>query len=258
MDKRKIISAGLAVLSIVLFIFIWYLCTDVLELVPARTLPSPEKVLDSFIKKFHDKNPDGGTLIEHTLASLQVALTGYLWAIIIGVPLGIFMAWNRNVDKFVRPLFDLLKPIPGVAWIPLMIVIFGIGIKSKAAVVFCSAVVPCILNSYTGIKQSKEVHMWVARTFGATRLQMLWTVAIPTALPHIMTGIRVALSSAWVAIVAAELLGSTKGLGFMIQQSRGIYRTDIIIVGMLAIGICGIILSIILSFIEHLVVKGRK
>ena len=137
-------------------------------------------------------------------------------------------------------------------------VIFGIGIKSKAAVVFCSAVVPCILNSYTGIKQSKEVHMWVARTFGATRLQMLWTVAIPTALPHIMTGIRVALSSAWVAIVAAELLGSTKGLGFMIQQSRGIYRTDIIIVGMLAIGICGIILSIILSFIEHLVVKGRK
>ena len=196
--------------------------------------------------------------IEHTLASLQVALTGYLWAIIIGVPLGIFMAWNRNVDKFVRPLFDLLKPIPGVAWIPLMIVIFGIGIKSKAAVVFCSAVVPCILNSYTGIKQSKEVHMWVARTFGATRLQMLWTVAIPTALPHIMTGIRVALSSAWVAIVAAELLGSTKGLGFMIQQSRGIYRTDIIIVGMLAIGICGIILSIILSFIEHLVVKGRK
>jgi len=139
-----------------------------------------------------------------------------------------------------------------------MIVIFGLGIASKAAVVFFSAVVPCVLNSYTGIKQTKDVHLWVARTFGATNLQKLFTIAIPTALPHILTGVRVALGASWVAIVAAELLGATRGLGFMIQQSRGIYRTDIIIVGMLAIGICGGILTSILTWISNLLLKGRR
>ena len=254
-NKRGIL---LSLISVAAFFGIWYLCTKILGLLPEKTLPDPVKVFTTFIDKFTNPNPDGGTLLQHTGASLQVALTGYITAMVIGIPLGILMAWNKYVYRFVRPLFDLIKPIPGVAWIPLMIVIFGIGLQSKAAVVFFSAVVPCILNSYTGIKQTKEVHLWVARTFGGTRNQMLFKIAIPTALPYIMTGVRIALGAAWVAIVAAELLGSTKGLGFMIQQARGIYRTDIIIVGMLAIGICGAVLTAVLGVIERLVVKGRE
>lgn len=257
MKEKQKGNIWLSMVSIAAFIMVWYLCTAVFQLVPAKTLPSPSKVLHTFINKFTNPNPDGGTLIQHMVSSLQVALTGYIVAMIVGIPLGILMAWNKYVDRFVRPIFDLIKPIPGVAWIPLMIVIFGIGIKSKAAVVFFSAVVPCILNSYTGVRQTKDVHLWVARTFGGTRRQMLFKIAIPTALPYIMTGVRIALGSAWVAIVAAELLGSTKGLGFMIQQARGIYRTDIIIVGMLAIGICGAILTFMLTAVEHMVVKGR-
>lgn len=248
----------MSVLSLAFFVGVWYLFTAVLKVVPSKTLPSPVKVFSSFIIKLTNPNPDGATLVQHTAASLKVALTGYSYALLIGIPLGIMMAWNKYVDRFVRPLFDLLKPIPGVAWIPLMIVIFGLGIASKAAVVFFSAVVPCVLNSYTGIRQTKDVHLWVARTFGATNLQKLLTIAIPTALPHIMTGVRVALGAAWVAIVAAELLGATRGLGFMIQQSRGIYRTDIIIVGMLAIGICGGILTGILTTIANVLLKGRR
>ncbi len=254
-NKRNI---WISISSVLLLLLVWFLCTSVLRLVPQKTLPDPIKVFTTFIDKFTNPNPDGGTLIKHTMASLQIALTGYIVAIIIGIPLGILMAWNKYIDRFVRPIFDLVKPIPGVAWIPLMIVILGIGIESKAAVVFFSAVVPCVLNSYTGIKQTKEVHLWVARTFGSKRRQMLFKVAIPTALPYIMTGIRIALGSAWVSIVAAELLGSTKGLGFMIQQSRGIYRTDIIIVGMISIGICGAILTGVLTAIERKVIKGRN
>lgn len=254
-SKKNIV---LSIISLVAFFLIWYICTKGLELVPAKTLPDPIKVFRTFCDKFTNPNPDGGTLLQHMMSSLQVALTGYGIAILIGIPLGILMAWNSYVDRFVRPLFDLIKPVPGVAWIPLMIVIFGIGIKSKAAVVFFSAVVPCVLNSYTGIKQTKDVHLWVARTFGGTKNQMLFRIAIPTALPYIMTGVRIALGSAWVAIVAAELLGSTKGLGFMIQQARGIYRTDIIIVGMLAIGICGALLTAVLGIIERKLMKGRS
>lgn len=258
MRKERKNNILVSMASIIFFLGIWYYCTAVLELVPSKTLPDPILVFRSFINKLTNKNPDGATLIQHMMASLRVALTGYLTALVIGIPLGIIMAWNRYVDRFVRPIFDLLKPIPGLAWIPLMIVIFGLGIESKAAVVFMSAVVPCILNAYTGIKQTKEVHIWVARTFGGSRNQMLFRIAIPTALPYIMTGARIALASAWVAIVAAELLGSTRGLGFMIQQSRGIFRTDIIIVGMLAIGISGTILTAILSAVEKVIVKGRN
>ena len=258
MEERKKPKAWLSVASVAVFLLIWYLCTAVLRLVPAKTLPDPVKVLQTFLGKFVNRNPDGATLLQHTLSSLQVALTGYGVALLVGIPLGILMAWNRRTDRFVRPIFDLIKPIPGVAWIPLTIVILGIGIESKAAVVFFSAVVPCVLNAYTGVKQTKEVHLWVARTFGGTRRQMLFRIAIPTALPYIMTGVRIALGSAWVAIVAAELLGSTRGLGFMIQQARGIFRSDIILVGMIAIGICGAILTAVLTFVEKKIVKGKE
>lgn len=258
MKKRDMKHIAISVTSVFVVIFIWHMYTAVLELVPNNTLPTPGKVFNSFFAKIINTNPDGGTLIDHTIASLKIALSGYLVAIIIGVPLGILMAWYKYVDRFVTPIFDLLKPVPGVAWIPLMIVIFGIGMESKVAVVFLSAVVPCVLNSYAGIKQTKEVHKWVARTFGAKNYEILYRIAIPTALPYIMTGIRVALGSAWIAIVAAELLGATEGLGFMIQQARGIFRTDLVIVGMLAIGLCGTVLTKLLGIVEKRVVKGRK
>ena len=246
-----------SVLAVIAVLAIWQYCTAVLKLVPSTTLPSPQKVVTSFITKLSNKNPDGATLIQHTMISLGVALQGYGLALLIGIPLGIMMAWSDPVDKMVRPLFDLIKPIPGVAWIPLTLVIFGIGMKAKVAVVFIGALVPVILNSYTGIRQTRDVHIWVARTFGASRRKMLFKIAIPTALPYIMTGARIALGSAWMSIVAAELMGSTRGLGYMIQQARGILRVDLVIVGMVSIGLCGGFLTWILSLVEKLVVKGR-
>lgn len=248
----------MSVMSITTVIIIWYICTAVLKLVPAKTLPDPLKVVNTFIHKISNKNPDGGTLIEHTLASLKVALSGYGLGVLIGIPLGVMMAWYDRVDLFVRPIFDLLKPIPGVAWVPLMIVLLGVGLMSKATVIFISAIVPCVLNAYSGVKQTKDVHLWVARSFGASNSQMLTKIAIPTSLPFVMTGVRVALGSAWTTIVAAELLASTKGLGFMIQQSRGMFRTDLIITGMIAIGMAGAILTYLLSLLEKAVVKGRN
>lgn len=139
-----------------------------------------------------------------------------------------------------------------------MILLFGIGITSKIVTVFLSAFVPCVLNSYTGVRQTKEVHLWVGQTFGASNFQMLLYIAVPTSLPLIMTGIRVALGASWTCIVAAEMLASTKGLGYMIQQARGIYRPDIIICGMIAIGVIGALFSWILSLVENQVVKGVK
>lgn len=253
-QKRKYLL--ISFISVFTFLLIWWLCTAVFKLAKPITLPDPITIIKTFITKLTHTAPDGGTLIQNTFASVKIALSGYFTAMIIGVPLGILMAWYKPIDRFVRPLFDLLRPVPGIAWIPLMIVIFGIGMASKVVVIFLTAFVPCVVNSYTGIKQTRDVHLWVGQTFGASNFQMLKTIAIPTALPFIMTGIRVALGQSWCAIVAAELLASSEGLGFMIQQARGINRPDIIISGMIAIGAIGAFLTFLLGIIEKKVVKG--
>lgn len=257
MPKKKS-YLWLSCLSVAAFVFIWWLVTDVLHLAAPQSLPSPLKVLRTLLQKFYTKAPDGATMLQHIGSSLQVALTGYAIGVVVGVPLGIFMAWYENVDVFVRPLFDLLRPIPGIAWIPIMIVLFGIGLLSKAMVIFLSAFIACVVNSYSGIRQTKTVHLWVGETFGASNFQLLARIAIPTALPMILTGMRVALGGGWTALVAAELVASTRGLGFMIQQARGIFRPDVIIAGMIAIGIIGALLTWLLSLLEKALTKGEK
>lgn len=250
--------AAVSIVSVVTFVFAWWLICDVFGVFESQTLPGPITVFKTFVAKMSQKAPDGATLPQHMASSLGIALSGWLLGVVIGTPLGILMAWYNRVDLYARPVFDLLRPVPGLAWIPLMILIFGIGVTPKIVTVFLSAFVPCVLNSYTGIRQTKDVHLWVGQTFGATDLQMLLHIAIPTALPMVMTGVRVALGAAWTCIVAAEMLASTKGLGYMVQQSRGIFRVDIIIVGMLSIGALGALFSCLLSLIERQVVKGVR
>lgn len=248
----------LSVLSIAVFIFVWYIACDVLKLTDASTLPGPKTVVRTFITKLSSTAPDGATLFEHIGSSLEIAMSGWAMGVIIGTPLGIAMAWYKKIDLYARPLFDLIRPVPGLAWIPLMILLFGIGLTSKIVTVFLSAFVPCVLNSYTGIRQTRDVHLWVGQTFGASDFQMLMKIAVPTSLPLVMTGVRVALGASWTCIVAAEMLASTKGLGYMIQQARGIYRPDIIICGMITIGVIGALFSWLLTLVERVVIKGVK
>ena len=166
------------------------------------------------------------------------------------------MGWNRKAELIIKPVFDLLRTIPTIGWIPIMIIWFGIGVQAKACLVFLAAFIPCVLNTYSGIRQTSQVHLWVAQTFGATRNQMLFKVAIPMAMPMIFTGLKLSLNTAWTALVAAELLGAVSGLGYMIQIARMMVRPDIIIVGMLTIGMIGFLLSKILDYVESRMVKG--
>ena len=255
-ERRKF--ALISLCSLCTFFIIWYIATAVLQLLPDYALPSPVQVLQGFLFKLTKKAPDGGTLFQHIAASLKVALTGYFLGAIVGIPLGICMAWFRKIDLFVTPLFDLIRPVPTIAWIPLMILWFGIGLGAKAAIIFVSAFVPCVINTYAGIKQTKPVHLWVAQTFGASRSKMLFTVAIPTAMPLIFTGLRISLGTAWMTLCAAEMLAANKGLGYMIQLNRALGRADMIIVGMLTIGAIGTIFTVGLGKLENLMVKGGK
>lgn len=244
--------------SVCLVLLVWFVCINVMHLKSETVFPGPVKVFETFVEKLYTKAPDGATLLQHLWSSIRVALFGYALGAVVGVPLGIAMAWNKWVDRFVRPLFDLIRPIPGLAWIPMFILLFGIGITSKALVIFLGALIACVVNSYTGIQQTQELHLWVGDVFGASNSQKLFKIAIPTALPMIFTGLRVALGTSWTALVAAELLASTQGLGYMIQQARAISRPDIIIVGMLAIGAVGAVFDALLHLVEIKVAKGMN
>lgn len=256
--KEKIKFGIVSVFSLCAFFTIWYVCTAVLHLKPDYILPSPVQVVEALIGKLTNTAPDGATLFGHIAASLKVALSGYLLGALVGVPLGIAMAWFRRVDMFVTPLFDLIRPVPTIAWIPLMILWFGIGLGAKSAIIFVSAFVPCVINSYSGIKQTKSVHLWVAQTFGASRKEMLFTVAIPTALPLIFTGLRISLGTAWMTLCAAEMLASNKGLGYMVQINRSLARADLIVVAMLTIGLIGTLFTVGLNALERRFVRGGR
>lgn len=137
----------ISTISMVCFFVLWEMVTDVLHLFPVYSMPSPIKTFQAFFIKLVNPSPDGSVLLVHVAASLQVALTGYIFGAVVGIPLGILMAWYKPVDLFVKPIFDLVRPIPPIGWVPIMILLLGIDLKSKAMVIFVSAVIPCIINS---------------------------------------------------------------------------------------------------------------
>ena len=247
-----------SVISITLFLFVWWLVTEGVGIFRQNTLAGPVRTFKTLIEKFYDPRPDGHLMQEHIWSSLKITLMGYACGVIVGNTLGILMGWYEKIDLFVRPLFDLIKPVPGIAWIPVAITLFGIGVLPKVVVIGLASLIPSIVNSYTGIRQTKDVHIWVAEVFGATKRETLFKVAIPSAIPYFMTGMKVALGNSWATIVGAEMLAANCGLGYLITLCRGIYRTDVIIAGMICIGVVGTILHLLLGILEKQLMKGGR
>ena len=250
-------DAMLSVSGILLFLIIWEALV-MLNLVDSRKLCGVLEVFKLFIVKLSDPNPDGAILTVNIWSSLQAVLTGYLLAIVIGIPLGWLMGLYRGFDAFMRPLFEIIRPIPPVSWIPLTIVWMGVGLTSKAFIVFFSAFVPCLINSYTGIRQTKEVLVNVGRTFGASNFTCFWKVGIPSSMTMTFAGIKVAIGNAWATLVAAEMLAASSGLGFMILMGRSYGRVDLIILGIVVIGVIGVIISALIGACENLVLRWKK
>ena len=255
--KSKYQLTVLSIIGVLAFLLIWQFAV-MGGLLPNRYVPMPSEVGKLFFVKWVDPNPDGAVLGVHILASLQVALTGFFLAIIIGVPLGLFMGWFRGFESFMRPIFEILRPIPPVSWIPITIIWLGLGLQAKAFIVFFSAFVPCTINAYTGIRQTSPALINVAKVCGASNFTIFRKIGIPSAMTMTFAGIRVALGNAWATLVAAEMLAANVGLGYMIQQGRSFARPDIIILGIVVIGILGVIFTWLLGLVEGKVLGWKK
>ena len=144
-----------------------------------------------------------------------------------------------------------------MSWIPLTIVWLGIGLPAKSFIVFFAAFVPCLINSYTGIRQTKEVLKNVGKTFGASYFTVFWKVGIPSSLTMTFAGIKVAIGNAWATLVAAEMLAASSGLGYMILMGRSYARVDLIILGIVVIGVLGVLISAIINWVERILLGWR-
>ena len=191
------------------------------------------------MQKLVSTQPDGSTLLQHIQSSLITSTTGFLLAVAVGVPLGLFMGWKKILDQALRPTFDVFRHIPSPAWIPFSILWFGIGVFQRGFIVWQSAFVPVVINSYYGIRNVNQVYIEAAKVFGFSEWEIFRKIYLPASLPQVFTGVVTAYGISWFVLTAAEFLASTEGSGYMIWSASRLGRTDLVVLGMLLIGLIG-------------------
>lgn len=211
---------------------------------------SPVQVADSIIDLVRE-GVYGKSLTVHMLTSAEEVFSGYAAALPTGVGMGLLMARVRITRMLFDPLFRLIRPIPPIAWIPIAILWFGIGLPAKTFVIWLAAWVPCLINSYTGASLVPPILEAAARTLGLNAWQMFFRVVIPSSLPYIFTGARIALSNAWMNVVAAELLAATAGLGYIMEAGRRALDPGTMFASMTLISLWGAGMNIGLQVLER-------
>ncbi|MCU4350302.1 taurine ABC transporter permease TauC [Acinetobacter ursingii] len=240
---------ALSALSVFSVLLLWFLISA-LHLVPALFLPSPQAVWQKFLE-VSQQGFMKATLWQHLAASISRVLFALLAAIAIGVPVGLWMGLNKYARAVLDPLVELLRPIPPLAYLPLLVIWFGIGETTKILLIFFSILAPVIISSTHGVISHQLNRERAALSLGATQAQVFWKVILPTALPHILTGIRIGLGVGWSTLVAAELVAADRGIGFMVQSAAQFLITDTVILGIIVIAVVAVSFELFLRWLQQ-------
>jgi ABC-type nitrate/sulfonate/bicarbonate transport system permease component len=236
---KPAVLVGVESLAVVIGVY-WYMA-----LRPGTNpalVPSPPAIL----KAFRDEIASGDLLV-NALASLKRVVIGFCIGASLALVLGALAGWFRYAGYVLNPIIDALRPIPALAYIPLVIVWIGIGEPSRIIIIVLAVFKPCVVNARAGMKEVAQIYVDAARTLGASRWRVFMTVALPSAVPYFIAGLRTGVSTGFLALVAAELIAAPSGLGFMIQNAGQYFRTDVTIVGIIVIGLLGALLDQIAS-----------
>jgi NitT/TauT family transport system permease protein len=208
--------------------------------------PTPWAVVTGTLEMLKD-----GSLWRHIGASLMRVGTGFGLAVSVAVPLGLWMGWVRGAYRTLNPIFQILRPISPIAWIPIAILWFGVGDASPIYLIFISSVFPMVVQTIVGVHTIERRYLRAAENFGVSRHTLFTRVVIPAVLPQILVGMRIGLGVAWLVVVAAEMIALRSGLGYMIMDSRNAgNRYDLVIAGMIIIGLIGLSLDGIMRMLE--------
>jgi ABC-type nitrate/sulfonate/bicarbonate transport system permease component len=240
----------------VAFFAFWYLARA-LHFSPPQFLPMPHEVLVKLIDLLH--NPfAGATLLEHMLASLKRFGMGFGLAILVGVPLGLAMGRFRLLDDVVTPLFDSVRFIAPVAWVPFAALWFGTGIGGPTLIIFAGAFPPCLINAYRGARDVDVRFLEAASMLGIGSFKTITEVLFPAAVPSIIAGLRIGAGLGWLSLVGAELIVASSGMGNLIVRAQSALATDTVMAGMIAIGMVGVVIDVLIRRLERYLLKHRN
>jgi taurine transport system permease protein len=251
-DSLKISAVVIAGL-----IFFWWLVTYAGFIKPLF-LPSPMGVINALVTMLKD-GFTGVSFWEHTWISTLRVFGAFLLACVIGIPLGIAMGMSPFARGVFDPPIEFYRPIPPLAYLPLMIIWFGIDELSKVLLIFLSVLAPLVLGARAGVRSAAIEQIHAAYSFGATRWQVIRMVVLPAAMPEIFTAMRVGIGFGWTTLVAAEMVAATSGLGYTVLSASRFLQTDIVIMGIVVIAIIAYAFDHLVRFVERRVVpwKGR-
>lgn len=199
----------------------------------------------------------GYTLLQHLLSSLQRFATGFVLAVLIGIPLGLLMAWFRWVDRIVSPAFDAVRFVAPIAWVPFAALWFGTGIGGPVLIIFMGAFPPVLINTYRGAKNVEPKYVEAARMLGASHLRAITQVLLPAAVPSIVAGLRISAGLGWQSLVGAELIVASSGVGYLMVKGQASVSTATVMSGMVAIGVVGILIDVALRRLQQTIETRR-
>jgi NitT/TauT family transport system permease protein len=243
MNRIKESLPAMAVIAVLLAAW-WLIVVETHSVI----FPTPWQVVTGTVELIKD-----GTLFTHIGASLMRVGVGFSLAVLVAVPLGLWLGWVKGAFSTLNPLFQILRPISPIAWIPIAILWFGVGNASPIYLIFISSVFPMVVQTTAGVHTIERRYLRAAQNFGVSRYTLFRQVVIPAVLPQIIVGMRIGLGVAWLVVVAAEMIALRSGLGYLIIDSRNAgNRYDLVIAGMIIIGLIGLLLDGVMRLLEGL------
>lgn len=251
LQRAKLLRSAQFVALPILLLVLWQFLFQIGVIKPI-TMPPPTKVAQSFVEL-----AGNGQLFKHIAVSILRVLEGFGLAAFAGILLGVGIGLSQSLDRLTTFIIQVIKPIPPIAWIPLAILWFGIGESSKIYIIFLGAFFPILVNVLDGIRQTDSKFVELARVLEVSRRKFIRQVVVPGALPAVMTGLRVGVGVAWMCVVAAELIAATQGIGYMINDARQLSQPDVVLVGMITIGIIGKVMDDLLKKLESRLIRWK-
>ncbi|MBP5267021.1 MAG: ABC transporter permease [Ruminococcus sp.] len=247
---KKLLSLKNVIISVSILILIWQLLFSVSSYDKAL-FPSPKMAFDALVELI-----ENGKMFENIRTSMYRFVTGYFSSVIVAVVLGLILGRVPKLFQYINPAVQLLRPISPTAWMPFIVLLFGIGDVPAIVIIFIAAFFPVLLSTVSAVGNIDPVYLKVSKNFGIRQPALTWKVIFPAAFPQIANGIHLALGTAWIFLVAGEMVGAQSGLGYQIIDARNNIRADILLATILVIGIIGILLDGLLKLIEKVILKS--
>jgi len=247
----------ISAITVVVILVFWWLASH-LRWVPPLFLPTPEVVFERLYESAAGKLTDA-PLAEHFGWSMFRVFTAFVAACVTAIPVGIAMGVSRVMRGIFDPPIEFYRPLPPLAYLPLIVIWFGIDELSKVLLIYLACFAPLAMSARAGVRSVSQEQIHAAYSMGATKQQVIWHVIVPAAMPEILTAMRIAIGFGWTTLVAAEMVAANKGLGQMVLNASNFLRTDIVIMGIIVIGAVAYLFDLLMRYVERLIVpwKGK-